>query len=417
MKSLFIKGSESGVFTLMKTVALVTILVLVILETFTGCHKSAPENIGMSKSTAFLASPIPLLEGLLCDGKQVFISPEFFPFTSLIKADQASRYLSQIPSPIECREACETPALFYRLNRVRHFSSVLLGSNQRSLSLVASLLKSPLWKIKEVNPWGVLFAPITSISEAQALSMGSSPSSLTHTLGDWQVPIEAALVKAWPDEEERADWMIRTASVLIAMKQTSEAENLLRLAEKTHRRPSDLLEVKAALSAVRGRCEESNNFARQSLGKNHTQTSARMTLIRAMIETGDSNAALAESRRLMEETPPNEETLFLLARAANAAGSAAEEIIALEKLVELGRKKSEPLGASLTYLGQAYGKNGERGNAMKTLQEALQCPELTDPQRSMIQEIIDHLGIPSRKAGGQGDFRFDSPSGTANSNP
>jgi tetratricopeptide (TPR) repeat protein len=194
--------------------------------------------------------------------------------------------------------------------------------------------------------------------------------------------------------------MIRTASVLIAMKQTSEAENLLRLAEKTHRRPSDLLEVKAALSALRGRWEESKNFARQSLGKDHSKTSARMTLIRAMIETGDSNAALAESRRLMEETPPNEETLFLLARAANAAGSAAEEIIALEKLVELGRKKSEPLGASLTYLGQAYGKNGERGNAMKTLQEALQCPELTDPQRSMIQEIIDHLGIPSRKAGG-----------------
>ena len=408
MKSRFIKGSACGVITLTIPVAVATLVALVILETLMGCQKSDPGNKGGNKCTAFLASPTPLLEGLLIDGKQVFISPEFFPFISSIKADQASRLPSQlpsqIPSPTECREACGTPALFYRLNRVRHFSSVLLGSDQRSFPLVASLLKSPLWRIKEVNPWGLLFAPITSISEAQALSATSKVTSLTtstptSTLGDWQVPNDEALVKAWPNAEERAEWMIRTAGVLIAINQTSEAEKLLQSAEKTHRRTSELLEVKASLSALRGRWEESKNFARQSLGKDHSKTSARMTLIRALIETGDSNAALVESRRLMEETPPNEETLFLLARSANASGSAAEEITALEKLVELGRKKSEPLGASLTYLGQAYGKNGERGNALKTLQEALRCPELTDPQRSMIQEMIDHLGIPSLQSG------------------
>ena len=404
MKSRFIKGSACGVITLMIPVAVATLVALVILEILMGCQKFNPGNKGVNKSTAFLASPTPLLEGLLIDGKQVFISPEFFPFTSSIKADQASRLPSQIPSPMECREACGTPALFYRLNRVRHFSSVLLGNDQRSLPLVVSLLKSPLWRIKEVNPWGLLFAPITSISEAQALSATFKVTSLTtstptSTLGDWQVPNDEALVKAWPNAEERAEWMIRTAGVLIAINQTSEAEKLLQSAEKTHRRTSELLEVKASLSALRGRWEESKNFARQSLGKDHSKTSARMTLIRALIETGDSNAALVESRRLMEETPPNEETLFLLARSAHASGSAAEEITALEKLVELGRKKSEPLGASLTYLGQAYGKNGGRGNAMKTLQEALRCPELTDPQRSMIQEMIDHLGIPSHQSG------------------
>jgi hypothetical protein len=183
MKSRFIKGSACGVITLMIPVAVATLVALVILETLMGCQKSDPGNKGGNKCTAFLASPTPLLEGLLIDGKQVFISPEFFPFISSIKADQASRLPSQlpsqIPSPTECGEACGTPALFYRLNRVRHFSSVLLGSDQRSFPLVASLLKSPLWRIKEVNPWGLLFAPITSISEAQALSATSKVTSLT----------------------------------------------------------------------------------------------------------------------------------------------------------------------------------------------------------------------------------------------
>jgi hypothetical protein len=80
-----------------------------------------------------------------------------------------------------------------------------------------------------------------------------------------------------------------------------------------------------------------------------------------------------------------------LARAANAAGDRAGEIDALEQLVLLGRRDHQPLGASLTYLGQAYGRSGRRGDAMRSLEEALRSPELDEPQKEAVRQLLEHL--------------------------
>ena len=101
---------------------------------------------------------------------------------------------------------------------------------------------------------------------------------------------------------------------------------------------------------------------------------------------------LEQALRLVENSP-NQESLFLLARAANASNDREEEISALKRLVVLGAKENQPLGASLTYLGQAYAKNGERGEALRTFQKAIQSPELTDDQRKMIKELMDHISL------------------------
>ena len=100
--------------------------------------------------------------------------------------------------------------------------------------------------------------------------------------------------------------------------------------------------------------------------------------------------ALAEAEKLVR-LRQDQESLFLLARAANAAGDREGEIEALEKLVLLGRRDHQPLGASLTYLGQAYGRAGRRGDAMRALEEALRSPELDDSQKEAVRQLLEHL--------------------------
>ena len=58
----------------------------------------------------------------------------------------------------------------------------------------------------------------------------------------------------------------------------------------------------------------------------------------------------------------------------------------------------QPLGASLTYLGQACAKNGLRSEALHAFQEAIVCPELKEEEKKAIREVMDHLmqgNVPS----------------------
>jgi lipopolysaccharide biosynthesis regulator YciM len=109
------------------------------------------------------------------------------------------------------------------------------------------------------------------------------------------------------------------------------------------------------------------------------------------VETGQTDEALVQARDLVNRNGENETTLFLLARTANAAHSRQEEIDALARLVSVAQSDHQPLGASLTYLGQAYAKDGQRGNALRTLQQAILAPELTGEERKQIRDVMDHL--------------------------
>ena len=63
----------------------------------------------------------------------------------------------------------------------------------------------------------------------------------------------------------------------------------------------------------------------------------------------------------------------------------------MARLIALARRHREPLGVTLTYLGQAYAKQGERGNALRAFQEAAMAPELSDEQHRVIRELMDHI--------------------------
>ena len=57
----------------------------------------------------------------------------------------------------------------------------------------------------------------------------------------------------------------------------------------------------------------------------------------------------------------------------------------------MARAQHQQLGASLTYLGQAYARDGDRGNALRSFQEAVSQPELNQEQCALLYHLIDHL--------------------------
>jgi hypothetical protein len=303
------------------------------------------------------------LRELLGKGKPLFLSPSFLP-------DIPAGGSAQIPTESEIESALGDPAIFHRLHREKQFSAVLLSAREPSRMLSVTLLSSPLWTLTDVSPQGYLFRPA-----------GSTP---------WSAPSAETIARLYPDPTERTWWLVATAENLIAIKRNGEAEELLAMAAATKRLPSALLGARASLAASRGKWNEALTLSRQSLAKDANNNASRQILIRALIECGRQDEALTEAR-ILARSNPNTETLFLLARAAHAANSNAEEISALRELVRIARRKKLPLGASLTYLGQAHARNGERGNALKAFQEAGNAPELTADQRLMIGELMNHL--------------------------
>jgi len=314
----------------------------------------------------------PMIEDLLKEatqqGKPLFLSPDLLD--CIPKKDAPL-----LPTKEESLAAVQDPTSFYRLQRQRHFSVILLSPYPGSMKLADSLMSSPLWTMTDVSPIGSLFRPV------------GSPS--------WRLPKSESLEQIHPDPAERAQWLIATAANLISLGKRDDAEQLLVMAATTRKLPSPLLSTRASLAASRGQWNEAMILAKESLGKDSANSSAQTTLVRALIECHRSDEALEQARRLVAKSP-NQESLFLLARAANAASDQDEEIRALSRLVALGAKEHQPLGASLTYLGQAYAKKGERGEALRTFQKAIEAHELSDDQRQMIKQLMDHITLEKR---------------------
>jgi len=347
-------------FQLQQVTALGLALVLIAtISTLTSCRVKKP-------TAADDRSPVlPLLDDLLKAGQPLFVSPEFLAFIP-------KKYTALIPTKDESLAAIQDPSFFYRMQRERRFSAIFLSPYAGSMKLANSLLSSPLWSLADISPSGYLFRPLGAAA--------------------WAPPTLELVGRIYPDPADRAAWLISTAANLILLGKRDEAEQLLVIAATTRKHHSQLLSTRASLSASRGQWNEAMTLANESLLKDRTNATARTIQVRALIECGRGDEALEQVRRLVESSP-NQESLFLLARAANAASDQEEEISALNRLVDLGVKDHQPQGASLTYLGQAYAKNGERGEALRAFQKAIEAPELSDDQRKMIKELMDHIAL------------------------
>ncbi len=311
---------------------------------------------------------ISLLEKSLSQHQTVFLSPEYYPALP-------ARVLNSLPSSLEAATATTDIASFYRLNRERHFSLLILGTLPASTALVRELIDSPLWILSDVSPWGYILSP----------NLPNTSKNIR-----WSPPSSEVLTQEYRDTTKRTEWLIATAENLISIRRMSDAEELLKSAAATGKCSTSLLAAQASLAASQGRWNDALTQAREAYHADSRNTAAAEILIRALTECGHPDEALNVARKLTEHVT-NQETLFLLARAANASNSKTEEIEALRSLVKMARTQHQLLGASLTYLGQAYARNGERGEAMRSFEEAISQPELTQQQRALLKHLIDHL--------------------------
>ena len=317
-----------------------------------------------------LASASPYLTEVLKNSRQAFLSPD------LLKDLPPEGGVHAPERDVADAGSRDVPT-FLQLNRSLRFSAVCLGTNPSVHPLVMSLLASPLWVLSDVTPWGYLFKP-----------PGSRP---------WSIPSLKELEDQWPDRSARSLWMIRTASNLVSIKRDQEALTLLDMADKTGKEASLNCSTRASLAAMRGRWEESLGLARTSLSLDGSNKAARLILIRSLIECGRANEALTLARIQCRKTPGDGESLYLLARSANAAGSSREEIDALSQLVRIARERNEPLGASLAYLGQAYARTGQRGPAIKAFQESLQQKETSEAEGVILKQMIEHISPETQR--------------------
>jgi len=329
----------------------------------TSCHdqrlKGADPSPFSEKELTHWVTTIAPREG------SVFVTPDLLPIA-------VTAGLHSLPSPSESLAAVTSSSDFWRLHRSHGFRLALIGGTAPSRPLALRLHSSPLWVLADVSPWGYTFVPV------------SPPSGSKH----WQFPSSGDLVSRFPEPGMRSAWIAGTASNLIAIGLLREASDLL--GSRTDNEPPTILEARASLAAAKGHWNDAETLARASLSGDSRRSASRIILVRALTETGRTTDALAEAGQLVR-LRQDQESLFLLARAANAAGDREGEIEALEKLVLLGRRDHQPLGASLTYLGQAYGRAGRRGDAMRALEEALRSPELDDSQKEAVRQLLEHL--------------------------
>jgi tetratricopeptide (TPR) repeat protein len=197
-----------------------------------------------------------------------------------------------------------------------------------------------------------------------------------------------------PEPKQRSSWLIGTAANLLAIGRNSDASALLAMASCSGSQEGERLSLLASLEASAGHWYQALNLASRALHTDKRNRTATMVLIRALAETGNPQMALTKAQEFVRVTA-DAESLFLLARVANAAGDHAVEIDALKRLVALGRKNNQPVGASLLYLGQSLARDGQRGEALRALDEAQAATELTSEQKQLIKELRDHLAPSS----------------------
>ena len=269
----------------------------------------------------------------------------------------------------KAREALSKSAAFWKSRREKGFEAIVLGTSPGDLAIVRMLLESPIWVLADVSPHGFFF-----------LEKGTSP---------WAPGDCLRFAPKGMNRQGRALWAGLTMDNLTAVGRGDLAAGLLRDLPDDLAETGPVLAARASLKASSGNWEGSASLASKALDAGGG-IPARMILVRALIEEGRHGEALRQAERMVEERR-DAATLFLLARAANAAGDLGTEIESLSGVVDYGRSHGLPLSASLTYLGQALARNGERGPALRALEEALSDPSLTPPQKDALREMIDHI--------------------------
>jgi len=265
------------------------------------------------------------------------------------------------------------PSLWRAHDRgTRYAAAWLLGDKSDYAPLARHLGESPDWRLAAVDATGVLFV--------RAPRVEPFPTE----------PAQQAAREMWGGAN-RSAFLGGSALACLAANALPEAGELSAAALRN----SDL---SATAAAIRARVLVSLGDVRGALAQSERALQLDRTLplaweVRAetLLHAGRTDDAYAAAQQAAALAPGDVGTLWLAARAANAARAFQTEAALLERLVALTAARGADSSFYRLYLGQSYAKQGLARPALRELEKAAAAPGISARQRRELEDEIKRI--------------------------
>ena len=294
----------------------------------------------------------------------VYINPRGLPIARLAGPLPAGADLAT-GSPLG-RE----PSLWRAADRQSRYTAVwLLGEKSDHAPLARHLGESPDWRLAAVDATGALFlrAPRTGEFATE--------------------PAQQAAREMWGGAN-RSSFLAGASLASLAANALPEAGELsiaaVRHSDLSAPAAAARARVLVSLGEVRGALEQSE----RAIQLDPSLPLAWEVRTEALLHAGLTDNAYAAAQRAAALAPGDTGTLWLAARAANAANGFQTEAELLERIVALADARGGDSAFYRLYLGQSYAKQGLARPALRELSAAAAAPSLTAEQRRELEEEI-----------------------------
>ena len=265
------------------------------------------------------------------------------------------------------------PSLWRAHDReMRYAAAWLLGDKSDYAPLARHLGESPDWRLAAVDATSALFV--------RAPRAEPFPTE----------PAQQAAREMWGGAN-RSAFLGGSALACLAANALPEAGELSAAAVRN----SDL---SATAAAIRARVLVSLGDVRGALAQSERALQLDRTLplawevrTEALLHAGQTDDAYAAAQQAAALAPGDVGTLWLAARAANAARAFQTEAALLEQLVALTAARGADSSFYHLYLGQSYAKQGLARPALRELTKAAAAPGISAKQRRELEDEIKRI--------------------------
>lgn len=271
------------------------------------------------------------------------------------------------------KEAGCSPSIWRESERKQRYEiAIFSGAAQECRPLIEHLLESSDWQLRLVTPYATVFVRRGATNPPIWLS-------------------EKKAEERYLSSKDLAFYFSRVGTRLADLHQYGEARRFFLRAIDLRPESADIQSLYASFLAGRSQWAEAVEHAEIALKKNPEYVPALQVLVQAELAVLGKERGWGYAKRLRAVCGEDPFSVYLYARAANVVGAFGEEERALNELVELAEKHSQPTGAYRLLLGQAYAKQGFAEPALRSIQKALESQELTVEQTLSARNLLDTI--------------------------
>ena len=262
-----------------------------------------------------------------------------------------------------------------KLDSENSFRAVVLSGRAGEFRpLLEFLTASPVWTPALVDAHGVVFLRRDPAGAGRGTFPDAAPSAP-----------EGMSARA------SGLWLARQAVYLAAGGENSAARRRMEEAVRLSPDSAPVAALRASFFAERGQFPEAAGEARRALAIAPGYVPALQALVQCEIAMARPSSAWEAALKLEAAAPDDVYSLYLCARAANAAKITHEESRLLERAILLAGRRGIPDGAFRIYLGQARARRGFARQALAEWDAALAGESLSIEQIESLRELREAL--------------------------